>query len=478
MAARFDLVDPRMKRASLEDFSDAMHFFDAIGQSVDQWQADLLKNWLATDDRDGSLIHTTCGLSVPRQNGKSYLLELRILFGIVILQEKILFSAHEVRSAKEIFARLSTYFEDDNFPFLKDLVKNIRKTNGQEEIILTNGGSVKFMARSKGAGRGFTVDTIIFDEAQQLSMDSVAAMSPTMNTSKRGQMIYAGTPAFDAILGEEFTRFRNSVIEEKNLSYSTWTEFSASQDDDIDDEYTWMAANPAIAAGRIGTKAIVDNRARLSEDQFKREILGMWDTKEGASVIDVEHWHTLVDDSSEIAVVRKSVISVDISPARTTSTIAVSGYNKSGKLHVEVVDNRGGTAWIVPTLIKMREKTEVRRVVIDGGSPAGSLIDDLKRNRFRVEVMGTRDAAAAAAQFVDAVNESALVHIDQPVLNMSVANARKRKIGDSFAFARAVSTTDITSLVASAQAAWGANKFFKQSESDNSSINRVKVFKW
>ena len=176
---------------------------------------------------------------------------------------------------------------------------------------------------------------------------------------------------------------------------------------------------------------------------------------------DVEHWHSLVDIGSEIADVKKSVISVDISPALTAATIAVAGYNKSGKLHVEVVDNRGGTAWIVPTLIKMRENTDVRCVVIDGGSPAGSLIDDLKRNRFRVEVMGTRDAEASAAQFVDAVNESALVHIDQPVLNQAVANATKRKIGDSFTFERVVSTTDATALVASAQAVCGANKFFK-----------------
>lgn len=38
------------------------------------------------------------------------------------------------------------------------MLVEIRRTNGQEAIVLDNGGSVQFIARSRGSGRGFTVD--------------------------------------------------------------------------------------------------------------------------------------------------------------------------------------------------------------------------------------------------------------------------------------------------------------------------------
>jgi len=61
-------------------------------------------------------------------------------------------------------------------------VKAVRATNGQESIVLHNPdcrvggkkcgcpgwGSVEFVARSRGSARGFTVDDLVCDEAQEL----------------------------------------------------------------------------------------------------------------------------------------------------------------------------------------------------------------------------------------------------------------------------------------------------------------------
>jgi hypothetical protein len=48
-----------------------------------------------------------------------------------------------------------------------------------------------------------------------------------------------------------------------------------------------------------------------------------------------------------------------------------------------------------------------------------------------------------------------MVHLDQPLLNTAVAAARKRAVGDAWAWHRKDSTTDITPLVAATLALWG-----------------------
>ena len=75
--------------------------------------------------------------------------------------EAFLHTAHEVKTTRKAFKRLKHFFgeivNDPNakFPELNALVTEIRSTNGQEAIYLSTGGSVEFIARSKGSGRGF-----------------------------------------------------------------------------------------------------------------------------------------------------------------------------------------------------------------------------------------------------------------------------------------------------------------------------------
>src|SRR5699024_9206431 len=117
------------------------------------------------------------GLAVPRQNGKNGVLEAVELYFMAVLGLKILHTAHEVKTARKAFIRIASFFENERkYPELAGMVKEVRKTNGQEAIVLHNGGSVEFIARSKGSGRGFTVDVLVCDEAQEYSEDAQAAL--------------------------------------------------------------------------------------------------------------------------------------------------------------------------------------------------------------------------------------------------------------------------------------------------------------
>jgi hypothetical protein len=101
-------------------------------------------------------------------------------------------------------------------------------------------------------------------------------------------------------------------------------------------------------------------------------------------------------------------------------------------------------------------------VIIDPASPAGSLLVDLASLGVRTEAVNAREYAAACAQFYDAVvvepgSEPRLAHLDQPVLNLAVGSARKRVLGDAWAWARKVGG-DVSPLVAVTLARYGLVK--------------------
>ena len=78
------------------------------------WQALVLDDWLAVDDK-GVLIHHICYLMVPRQNGKTGDSEPRETWGLVKRAERILHTAQEFQTAKIAFDRLRKKFGDRRY---------------------------------------------------------------------------------------------------------------------------------------------------------------------------------------------------------------------------------------------------------------------------------------------------------------------------------------------------------------------------
>jgi hypothetical protein len=177
---------------ALESYGDlAGEFSASYGLIPDSWQQLVLDDWLAVDEF-GLWSALTCGLACPRQNGKNGILEIRELFGMVGRGEKILHTAHEVKTARKAFKRLQFFFGREvkdracRFPELNERVVELRNVNGQEAIYLDNGGSVEIVARSKNSGRGFTADVLVMDEAQEMSDEDLEALMPTTSAAPLG----------------------------------------------------------------------------------------------------------------------------------------------------------------------------------------------------------------------------------------------------------------------------------------------------
>ena len=434
---------------------DAAILAHGYGLTLDEWQEEVVQAWML-EAPDGRWAASSAGLSAPRQNGKNGIIEVRQLYGMVEFGEKFLHTAHEVKTARKAFARLLAFFDNPHLPSLKEMVKEIRRTNGQEAIVLRNGGSVEFVARSKGSGRGYTVDTLVCDEAQHMTDEQLEALKSTISAapSGRSQTIYTGTPPKpDDTTAEVFPRIRISALEEGSPRVS-WHEWSVESDADLDDRDNWYATNPGLGI-RLHIDTVADERVELSDEGFLRERLGCWGTASAYSVIDPDVWQSLKVDPAEAKRARdrskKPAFAVDVPPDRKSAAIGVAADRRDGLRHVELVDRRSGTSWAVEELVRLVGEHGAQ-VAVDPSSPAGSLITDLMNAGVEPVLISTREMTQACGQFFDMTmageDERTIRHIGQPSLTTAVDAGRKRQVQDAWAWHRRDSASDISPLVA------------------------------
>lgn len=438
----------------------------SYGLAPDPWQQEVLNDWLAeTDSQWASL---TCGLSVPRQNGKNGALEIRELFGAVGRGEKILHTAHQVKTAQKHFRRLKAFFgrrvNDPAAPFpeLNAMVSELRAVNGQESIFFHNGGSIELVARSQGSGRGYTVDVIVCDEAQDMSDDDLEALLSTSSSSPLGnpQWIFTGTPPGPKANGEVFTRVRDDALNGSGERIC-WHEWSCEKGVDLDDPEEWQKANPALGI-RLQLDVVKGERARFSESGFARERLGVWTERpKTAQVISKAAWESQVNVGPPQGRA-PTVLAVDASHDRIVAVAAC--WQEQHSAHVELIElGFAGDPLVIVNRISQRAGRRIP-VVIDRASPASSLLALLDSMRVKTIQTNATDMAKACGLFYDEVLAGRLTHAGQAQLTDALAGARRRNIGDAggWGWDRKNPEANIAPLVAATLARFGASTVRRQ----------------
>ena len=458
--------------AKYTDADDCAFLAASYGLVPDDWQMNVLKSWMGRK-RDGKWSAGRWGIAVPRQNGKNGILEMVELFFMVALGLKILHTAHEVKTARKAFLRIASFFENERkYPELAELVKEIRKTNGQEAIILHNGGSVEFIARSKGSGRGFTVDVLVCDEAQEYSEDAQAALLPTISSAPSGDplQILLGTPPAENMAGDVFTRMRDSGIRGKDRRLA-WCEWSAIGNVDISDRNLWAATNPSLGK-RLNLSTIEDEFEAMSAEMFARERLGMWASEESLTVIPPETWMGQV---AEIAPDWDlSAIGLDMNPERTLVSVCMA-VRDEGDVHVELANLPVEAMFSTEGLLEWIFKRARRRVpvIMDGFSPARTLEPILKSKGCKVRALSGNELMQACGGFYDAVvKDQSVTHFNQEQLNASLQGARRQKLGDAggWKWSRKDLEVDLTPIMAATCAHFGSVKFGKRRRSSSGAV--------
>ena len=434
------------------DGQDAVRILRAGGTVLDPWQSDILDDWMSRTV-SGKWAAPTAGGSVPRQNGKSLLVQGRSEAGMLLFNETVIYTAHLQKTATETFEEMRAFFES---PKLRRHVAEIKTALGREQIILKSGARIKFLARTRNGGRGQHGDLLIFDEAQELDETAQGSFLPAISASLNPQTIYVGTPPGPDAVGTVFRALRKRALDGE-AKKAAWFEFSVPEIGDVKDPARWAATNPALGR-RIQFSTIEGEAEQLDPDTFARERLGWWSpeiTEHLDYAIDRTAWEACASEDEKPE--GKTAYGVKFSADGSAVCLCGAVIPKEGPARVSLLEMRPsgqGLTWLADWLNDRYGKASC--VVIDGRNGVDVLVERIKdtwRAKNSVIRPAAKDVIAAVSGFTNGISEGTLTwYKPQTVLNESAITAVKRPIAGGFGFGGDNSLP----VEACALALWGA----------------------
>lgn len=435
-----------------DDGEDAFELCTYYWFVPDEWQKGLLRDWTARDEQ-GRLNVLTAGLSVPRQNGKNGAVEALEFYLLVTDPDvHILHTAHQVKTCKRAFNRLAKVFSDKRHPEIMALVRQIRRTNGEEGIYLWHpdhigdeswpGASIEYSARSRSAARGFDkISHIIYDEAQELTDEQVEALLFTLGASETDRFVlYTGTPPGPNCPGEVFARTRRRALTAPtpHMCWHEWgiVDLPGASSTFADLEPLVWETNPAMGV-RLSIEFTEEEFANTSVDGFARERLGWWAPDAGAPepAMPRDAWEKAAIDAIGDGYRGVTAFGVKFSPDGASYALAGCKMRRDrSECAFELVEVGGterGTRPLAQALADRAGTASV--VVVDGMNGASALCDNLGElgvPRGYVVRPRTADVIASAQGLVDAIVDGKARHSSQPSLDEAAAAATARPIGN------------------------------------------------
>jgi len=272
---------------------------------------------------DGRWASPTNCIVVARQNGKSFLQQIRILGGLFLWDEPLqIGQAHTLNTSLEQFRQMMWTIEANES--LSKQVKKVRLNHGAEEIETKMG--TRFMVRAGGsAARGISrPSTIHLDELLRMNnMDSYASLRYTLMAAPN-PMLMGYTNAGDntsVVLNSFRDRAMASiggVIDD--IAYFEWS----SPTDEITLENA-RHANPAM-----GVTIHEDNIRSVLNDPpnvVMSEVLCRW-VVAIQNIVDAAAWNNCLDKTVDLDPEKTTWLAIDLSPDRKHASLV--GAQKIG----------------------------------------------------------------------------------------------------------------------------------------------------
>lgn len=442
-----------------------------FGRPMYEWQ-----DWFATEALrelpDGLWAAMTVVLVVPRQNGKTLLVLLRILTGLFLWDEKlIVYSAHQFTTTLETFGALVSLLDrskKDHVDYSRSIEKWVKavggyrviNTNGHESVIFGNGARVKFVARTKGKGRGFTGDCVIFDEAGfRIDPEITDALIPSMSAVLNPQVWYlssSGTLASNVLLD---LRQKSLTGKEDAICYAEWSIPQKFDDPDTPEpdvtnmEYAYYS-NPLLNI-RISTRYLEKvELPNLTRDGYLRERLGVWaEPEETDRPINLVAWAQCEDPTRAMDKVAAAAIDVSLGRDRATLVTVGPAGGPNLAVHVEAV---GSLAQIEQEAVRLFASSMYDDfcIVVPSYGPAAAVGVRLRSAGVRVADMPSGKASLACSGFADHITAKDVLHYGQEPLDNAVQAAVKQMSGANWTFDRRKPGDDISPLWAAAAGVW------------------------
>ena len=235
---------PRLETPKIKGKSKGKEFADWVAKYSDPllpWQKYVSERMMVVD-RKGDYKITTQGILISRQQGKTHLARMRILYELFAEPRKsrVIGLSSNRNMAIDTFRQVVDVIEAN--PELMAMVKQIRYANGQESVTLLDGSMYEIAAATRDGVRGKTAHLIFVDELREITREAWAAIRPT-TTATNGVLLTCSNA------GDAFSEVLNT-LRETALSYPPkslgWWEYSAEPFCKLTDVDQILQANPAI----------------------------------------------------------------------------------------------------------------------------------------------------------------------------------------------------------------------------------------
>lgn len=326
------------------------------------------------------------------------------------------------------------------------------RTTAAEGIQWANRSVHHIAAPTWKAGHGGSIDLVQVDEAFALQSDEVEqGVKPAQITRRNAQLyvISAGGDHRSTYLRSKLEVGRELARQgiDRGTAYFEWS--ADGLDLDPDSPATWREVHPGVGF-IIDEDAIEADHATMKPAEFARAYLAVWPSRERPRIVAQEKWDACADRDSVCG--DPVCFAIDVSPDRSMAAVSAAGRRQDALLHVEVLAHEAGTGWVVDYVQGLLARHKRSTLSVDTIGAAATLLPELERRRVPVRMLNTSDVARSMGLFLDAIAQGRLRHRDQASLNLALAGADKRRIGDKWAWARG--DGDITPLVSATLALW------------------------
>jgi phage terminase large subunit-like protein len=310
---------------------------ERIGQPLLDWQK-LIINDMCAVDKDDMFIRKSSLLLIARQSGKSHLARMRCLAGLFVFGEKdILIMSSNRSMAMKSFNIMADIIERNDFlrAQLKDgdIKKGIRRTNGDERIILASGAQLEVAAATSDGARGRTCDFLWIDELREVSEPAMDAAKSVTLARKNSQRLFSSNAgdAFSKVLNDLHDACLNKPP--KSLGFY---EYSAPDFCDIWDRNAWAMANPSLG-WLITEEALEEAIGSSTMEAARTEQLCQWISSLSCP-FSTEVLENSSDSTLEMSVGAYTVFGFDVSPSRRNGSLVAGQLLPDGRIGIGIME--------------------------------------------------------------------------------------------------------------------------------------------
>jgi len=427
---------------------------ERIGMPLMDWQKWVVDDMMKIDDQ-GNFRRKTIGLLIARQNGKTHLARMRILWGL-LNGERIVAMSSNRNMALDNFREVAFIIQQNEW-LSEQLAHKPRLANGQEMITFKNGGRYEIVAATRDGSRGKTADLLFIDELREVTPEAWTASRPITRARPNAQTLVTSNA------GDHFSEVLND-LRQRAMDYPSptfaWYEYSAPQGCDIWDKKNWYLANPALGY-TIDEDTIAEAVATNPVEATRTEVLCSWIESL------VSPWangtiEATTDPDLVLPVGLPTIFAIDVSPSKRDAALVAGVLLENGKIGLGIMEL--WTSEVGIDEVKMADgvmawvkKYRPQKLLYDKYATA-TIAQRLQNNGVMVEDCSGQHFYQACADLAEALVNNRVVHSGQKEFVAHMNNCAMKTNDAGWRIVRRKSAGSVAGAISAAMVTWELTK--------------------